>query len=320
LLESENQVVQTGASECSSPSVLLGNIRALLAKDSRNKAAGETLERYYQLADAETRGEMVLDALLVLDTYRPLVREANPRYTRVPLPDADELDKKRAEMLAVYSRAEEGSQLLNINLKRRLGLPGTSTDRLWPTVDLSVDPKIPETEELVKNALENRADLQALRLAYLELNVDTLDGVRGYFKSLVGPVAGGIMPGAAIRAKLLDGLLKPKTIDPALVHEVAVRKMQLFELVGDKERAVADEVRALCAGWNAQTKRVALARWKLDQALKKWKETKEKNLGPLAELPLELMVKQAQADVVGEAAQWHGIRIRLQTAIGAFND
>ena len=85
-------------------------------------------------------------------------------------------------------------------------------------------------------------------------------------------------------------------LDAALAAEVTIRRQQLYDLIAERERQAADDVRAAAAAESAQAKQVALARWRAEQLLKKVTEAKAQ--GPLVVLPAELEAYRARADVV----------------------
>jgi hypothetical protein len=109
--------------------------------------------------------------------------------------------------------------------------------------------------------------------------------------------------------------------DPAALAELEVRKQQLADLIADRERAVADEARAAAVGMNAQLKKLALARERVDGWKAKWddavKQREAKIPGAeLAEAQARLEWLRARAEVVAEAAGWHQARVRLKGAQG----
>ena len=140
LLEQENTIPDCQPANRKGPdpcreSVLafVKQVRTLAAMGERNKAAAEALERFYQLADVEGRVEQLHLGMEVLDSYRALVKRTDPGAIppefRVKL---DDLNTQRSRSVELLFKAESGEYQLNLDLKRRLGMPGGTADRFWP--------------------------------------------------------------------------------------------------------------------------------------------------------------------------------------------
>ena len=104
------------------------------------------------------------------------------------------------------------------------------------------------------------------------------------------------------------------SFDAALAAEVMVRRQQLYDLIAERERHAADDVRAAAAAVTAQARQVSLAKWRAEQLIKKTADTKDR--GPLIALPAELEAYRARADVVAAVMAWHQARVRLASAQG----
>src|SRR5207249_3683041 len=113
-------------------------VRYYAALELRNQSAAAALERFFQLADAEARAGLVRQVVPVIDRLRDKAEKARAAGVRYPL-DPAELDRQRGQLLGQLEQAETGVRLLNLDLRRRLGLPADSVERLWPTGDFGVD-------------------------------------------------------------------------------------------------------------------------------------------------------------------------------------
>ncbi len=321
LLVSENEVPT--ANDPAMPSVgansLLGQIRLLVAEEARNRAAAHALEQFYQLADAEGRAELVRSSLPVLDQLRTTVRKARTDGLRVPV-EPDDLDRQRGTLLALVGQADLAARLLDLDLKRRLGVSGKPGDRLRPVGPFPVSAEPVATEAAIQVALERRADLRMLRAVYLQLTPETLPTARDVIRraaevgGLIGP--GGVIPTPPVRT-ILAKLTTRNVSDgpnPAVVAEIVVRRQQLFDLIAEHERQVADQVRAAALTQDAQTRQVGLARWRAEQLLAKAADVKGQ--GPLVELPAILEAYRARAEVIAAAMTWHQARVKLLAAQG----
>src|SRR5205823_1496189 len=77
------------------------------------------------------------------------------------------------------------------------------------------------------------------------------------------PLLGGSPPPPVPRG-LARFLQKHRGPEPEALAELDVRRKQLAELIASRERDIADETRAAVVALNAQTRRVQLARDRLD--------------------------------------------------------
>lgn len=297
---------------------LFGDLREYAAADARNTAATDALEQFFRLADTEGRAELLRETVPLIDELRARVSEARAGGVRVPT-DPDELDRQRAQMLALIGQADLGSTLLNIDLKRRIGYPGRGPDRLWPTGPFPVTADPVDVDAAVQVALERRPDLQLLRAAYAKLTPETLpairDVLRGYEPHGSGIGVNAIAP-ETVQRFLLGHHRHGDGADAAIAAELEVRRQQLYDLTAAKERQAADEVRAAAATLTAQTRQVALARWRAEQLAAALTDAKEKKQGPLVELPAAIEAIRTRAEVVAAVYAWHQARIKLAGAQG----
>jgi len=321
LLVSENDVPLSTESTPTSQTAgsLIGQVRVLVAEEARNRAAAHALEQFYQLADAEGRAELVRSSLPVLDQLRTTVRKARVDGLRVPL-EPGELDRQRGSLIALIGQADLAARLLDLDLKRRLGVSGKSGERLHPVGPFPVTAEPVNTDAAIQVALERRADLRMLRAVYLGLTPETLPTARDVIRhaaeagGLIGP--GGVIPTPPVRTLVAKFATRntPDGPDPAVVAEIMVRRQQLFDLITEHERQVADQVRAAAITQDAQTQQVGLARWRAEQLLAK--AVDGKGQGPLVELPAILEAYRARAEVIAAVMTWQQARVKLLAAQG----
>lgn len=315
-------VDRDGVPQAGGEDSLLTEVRALVAAEARNRAASDALIAFFQLADAEGRGDVLRKAVVVLDQLKAAVRDAKAKGARVPV-EPEELDRQRAGLLAILGQADLGAKLLDVDLRRRLGLPGAAADRLLPTGDFGMSAPTPDPAEAVARALEKRADLQALRTVYLKLSPDTLPAVREYVRALpglAGLVAGG-PPHLPFARRLFERRLAPSVaaLDAVLVAEVEARRRQLWAVIEEKERGAADEVRATAAAVAEQARQVGLARWRAEQLIAKAEDERKQARGAILEQLAEIEALRARADVIAAVMQWHQARVRANAAVGAYS-
>lgn len=305
--------------KCESPAdALKQTVRFHAALELRNRAAADALDRFFQLANAEASTDFLRDAFPVLDDLIATAKAARAADVRFPLDPAD-LERQRSQTRTQLEQAETGSDLLNIDLKRRLGLPPAG-ERLWPSGEFGIGTEVVDANTAVNAALADRPELRGLRAVQANLSLDTLSVAREALRAGNPLLGAGAFP---VRSGLARVVLKHRGPDPNDVAEVAVRRKQLADLIAARERDIADETRAAVVSLNAQTRRVQLSRDRLDARTAQRADAAKKREAnqPGAEL-LEAQVAldwlKARAEVVGEVMAWHQARVRLKAAQGWF--
>lgn len=304
----------------------LRRARELAAAAERIRAVNEAASTFYQLAESEGRAELMRAGLTAFDDMRaeagkPMKRVVNGRVVDIPAPDLSGIDGQRGQMLETASQLMFLVRKLNIDLKQQTGLAGDTGDRLYPTGEFGVDPTPLNVPAQVREAMENRPDLQLLRLAYYELNEDTLPAIRDQLRQSVGLLNAGrlIAPRCRHRpllATALERFGRKPCVDPALAHELAVRKAQLYDLICEKEREAADQVRTACLYRDTAAELVGLARYRSEEARKKVDAAKAAKAAPVLEFPLLFEWYKARADVIQAVMNWHQAGVKLRAATG----
>ncbi|MBA4066517.1 MAG: hypothetical protein C0501_22995 [Isosphaera sp.] len=311
LLDEENRVPPESGCEAAEP--VRRSVRFHAALELRNRAAADALERFFQLADAECRADLLRQTFPVVDDLLAKARRAKAADVRFPLDIAD-LERQRSQLVTDLERAEHTARLLNVDLKRRLGLPPAPGERLWPVGDFAVDPKPADPEAAAAAALADRPELRGLRALAHGLTPDTLPAARDALRA-GNPLLGRSPAPLPVRLLLLR---KP---DPSAAAELEVRRGQLFALLAERERSAADEARAAALAVTAAAGRVGLARerlagWeeKLADAVRK-KEANQPG-AEFAEPQVRTEWLKARAEVAAEVSGWHQARVRLRAAQG----
>jgi hypothetical protein len=316
----------TAAADCVSlvaVSQLARDARTYLVADARNRNAGQALEEFYQLADADGRADLIRASGPVLDQLRATVADARAKGLRIPV-EPDELDRQRANLITLLGQADLSARLIEVDLRRRIGLSGRVTERLRPQGTFAVTADPVDVDAAIQIALEKRADLRLLRATYFSLTPEALPTVRDILRAVTNGAPLNDRAAATLGvpvgplARYLFNRKTGKGPDPAVIAELAVRREQLHELVGERERQVADQVRVLAATQAAAARAVGLARWRVEQLERKAEEAKKD--GPIAELPARVEAYRSRADLVAAVMAWHQARVKLLTAQGVLGD
>ena len=134
------------------------------------------------------------------------------------------------------AEADAGVRLLNLDLRRRLGLPPDfGGERLRPTGAFDVEPGFVDEAAAVAAALAERPELRAWRALAAGLNADTLPAVRDLLRT-INPLlgSGGEVPDSLCKL-LLAGLRARHGPDADTVAELEVRRRQLADVIAPRE-------------------------------------------------------------------------------------
>ncbi len=305
-------------------------LRPHVVAEMRNRAAGEAVVAFYQLADVEGRSAVVRESIEEIAVLRRAIEEAIKRGAKPPI-DMEEIARQRATWIALLGQAELGAKLLDADLKRRIGASGKTADRVMPTGEFGLPNDVLDVEAAVRVALEKRPELLALRSAYLNLSPDTLPEVREFLRALpatggvlgtgaMGGMLGGVGPRLPFVKRLAEKRQAEATaaLQAAADQEVAVRRAQLYTLIDERERAVADEVRAQALVLGEQARQVGLIRWRVEKQKAKVAELKKDEKGAAAVVPAVLELNRERAELIQGVMQWHQARAKLTQAQGLY--
>jgi hypothetical protein len=229
---------------------LLRDLQELRATDLRNKAAGTSLETFYQLAGLEARRHY-LD-LAIQETGQSLDRAQK-------LHGADlNVGVDRGELAAQLSQLEDQRVQLDYlrlqltgQLQKLIGCPVSEQNFFWPQVDWAPDMTPLDADVELAWALPQRYDLRAIGLMWCNLEKSTLRVARGVLKVADGAV-GSVEP--------TDGLIHKIRCFRCSDHEVDVRCKQLGMFYDDTEQLATAEIKGGVYEVVLQQNRVALAR------------------------------------------------------------
>ncbi len=165
---------------------------AYRAADERNAAAGQALEAFYLLAEAEANRDFLARGKTQIDAMLEEVRDLESRGIRVEKGTADfrrqqlELSDRQAELQLALAQA-------NSRLRQLMGWSFEDTTPIWPAADWKVTVEAIDADTAVSEGLYRRGDLNLLRMLLECLDADSLDGVRGSLAAITG-TDGGARP------------------------------------------------------------------------------------------------------------------------------
>jgi outer membrane protein TolC len=281
------------------------------ADEARNRSAGEAMEAFYRLMEAEGR----LDFLhLGLNEVNESLKRAEELEAK-GLPRPVEISAVRKQLIDL--RGDEVNVRiailqLNARLKVLLGLE-CGDYSLWPLADLKIVPEVPDVDEAVASGLHHRPDL-----AFLQAVADSLDA---HALTLANQAMGGVNP-----------LLAEPSPSPLLALLLACldgrktqsAKQQVQTLLTDRRRQAEEEIRQAVGLLVNRVQLVILAQQKVENEERRIKELEEKQARGLdAEAELStarLNLYKAQGERLRAVVDWKIARAQLRQAQGRLLD
>jgi outer membrane protein TolC len=284
-------------------------------EELRNRKAGDALEAYYQLAEAEGRADLVQEALTELQAVVERARDLQKRGLVGP-ETAEAALRRWAETRGDQVELNVRIDLLNGKLK---GMDNLACDvepdyRIWPTDPLLVTGEDPDPGRCVAEGLAHRADLKLLRALGAGLNARTLP-VATQALSTVSPLLGGPAGGCKWLTDMAAHFL------PCLKSgAVETARGQVNALLQARERQAAQEITTAARLVAARRVQAGLASLRAELAGRKVKDFKERlNKGENVRTELttaRLDALKDRGDQVHAAANFMIACARLTQAMG----
>lgn len=283
--------------------------RGFAADESRNRAAGESLDEYFQLAQAEGQYDLLAAAHAELRTQLTAAEAAE----RQGLRDRADIDAIRVQLLdteAQMAKLEGGIGSLNASLRARLGLAADDPLPLWPDDSLRVRPDDVDVEQAVRSGLQYRPDLNLLRTLLNDDGTATADLARAVLTS-VNPLLAAAKPNPV--AAVVAAVSHHTDTADALRRQVA-------SVLAARERQAEAEIRAAVPALHghraAATAKAAEVR-RLTAKVEELQKRSAAGLQVTAELTkAKLDLLKARADLLTAAADWNRAEVKLRQAMG----
>jgi hypothetical protein len=277
------------------------------ADEARLRSAGEAMEAFYHLVEAEGRLSFLLLGLKEVNDLLKQAEEQQAKGLRPPV-ELTVIRKQVTELSSDEVNLRIAILQLNAKLKVLLGLP-CGDYSIWPLADLKVVPDVPNLCEAVEYGLHHRPDLALLEALADGLDAQSLTTASQALGAL-SPLLGESSSAAGF-AKLLACLDGKKT-------ESA--KQQVQTLLEDRRRQATEEIRQAVGVLAYRVQLVILARQKVEneeRQLKDLEEKKGKGLEAGGELSTaRLNLYKAQGERLREVINWKITRAQLRQAHG----
>jgi outer membrane protein TolC len=287
------------------------------AQDDRNRSAGQALQMFFKAAELEAQIGLLQLAHDDLIGAIKKSDEMTKKGLRLPT-DPSTLRRQLLDTDAELTRARAGLVEVNGRLKELIGATDLCPDDwIWPVIEVPVTFEGVDADAAVRLALEKRPELNLLREICGNLDAQTLPVVREYLHGISGLMAASSGPTKHIVATMvaLKAILSGNS-------ERSTREKQIADLLADRERAVAEEVRRSVADLHAKARLVALSRERVlsaDERRRDAEQKAERAGGSFLEvLTARLDWYKARNQLTTDVMAWHTARARVREAQGLF--
>lgn len=284
--------------------------------EARNRAAGSALDLYFRIAESEAKDDLLVLGRNDLAGAHEQAKSLADSGFKLPIELAS-LERQQLEAEADRTRLQGALIELNSKLK---GLVGQNDlpieEQLWPSADFAISYAPIDVEFAVQTALSQRAELQLLRTLNGELDAKTLPVVREFLK--------GLNPALGTQAKANTRFgrlcLTFKVLLTRHAAERSERSDQLEELLAEREKAIADEVRQDIAILIVQSQLVDQDRRNVLAWAARVQEMENRQAKSAATFLDVLQAKldwyKARATFTADVMAWHRAMAQLRTAQG----
>lgn len=283
-------------------------VRGHAADELRNRAAGEALEEFFKLVEAEGQ----FDLLAASDAELRAQLEQARRAENVGLKDRADmpaLRRKRLDIEAQQAKLQAGIGALNASLRARLGLAADDPLPLWPVDPLKVQPDDVDVPQAVATGLHYRPDLNALRVLAADGAADLTDTVL----SGLNPLLAALKPDNPLALLFLPFTKHPE-------RQKAAAAARAASALAARERQAEAEIRAAAVTLRGNRAAVAARTLDVRAAETQVAELEQRRAAginvtaDLATAKLELF--KAKGALLSAAVEWHTAEVKLRQAMG----
>jgi hypothetical protein len=285
-------------------------VLGLAAEEERNRSAGDAMESFYRLVEAEGRLSLLLASQEEVQEALLQAEEMQAEGLSPPMEIAvirEQLTDLRTDEMNLRVAILQ----LNARLKVLLGLCGDYS--LWPLADLNVVSEEIDVDEAVDYGLDHRPDLVLLGTLVHCVDIRSL-AVAKQALAATSPMLGE-SASTGCYAALAACLAGPN---------YRSTKQQLLILLTDRRRQATEEIRQAVGQVDYRVQIVILARQNVEthqRRIKELEEEKTKGLDVEGELrTARLNLYQSQGEQLREVANWKIARAELLEVQGRLLD
>lgn len=310
LIHESNAIAAQGSQRGVDPGVVcvLRTAMETRAVEQRNRSAADALETLLLLAEAEDGLNRLEDSRHEIDGLLADLELLHAQGIAAPVPQAP-LEHQRYELTRRAQQTADSVRQLNQRLSALLTLDQSQPVRIWPDVELAVDPAPLDAEAEVDVAMRTHADLALLCYLHQNVSPETLPAIR----QALGGVAPGLGAGLAV-ATLINLSSHRDT------GESDQRRGQLATLLAHRQRTIAQEVRAAVAAIESALRQVAISKQMLRVRVQHADNLdRQRAVGSATAVDVRrarLDVIEAEQQLVHDVVQWKIAHVRLRAAQG----
>lgn len=283
-------------------------VRGHAADELRNRAAGEALDEFFKLAEAEGQFDLLAAARTELGTQ---LDEAL-RAEKAGLKDRADIPALRRQLLdieAQQAKLTAGIGALNASLRARLGLAAGDPLPLWPVDQLTVGGADPDVPAAVATGLFYRPDLNVLRVLADGTAAELTDAVL----SGLSPLLTKLKPDSPLALLFLPFTKEPERQKQAATARAASALVARERQAEAEIRAAAVSLRGHRAAVAARTLDVRAAETRVAEL----EQRRTAGLNVTADLTTaKLALFKAKGALLSAVVEWHTTEVKLRQAMG----
>jgi hypothetical protein len=283
-----------------------------LSREARNRSAAAALTLYYRILELELKADVLANSVQEVDALLKSAATLEEKGFKAA-DDTHTLKKQRVELTGEGARLRSAIAKLNAELKSLLAIDPGTPGLILPADQVKVVPDPLDPQLAVQVGLANRADLNLLRGVANAVDVRTLAAAKRVLAGMV-PILGAVsrpVETASPLSPFVDGMAK--------AEGCAVRK-QLTNLLHDREREAAKDIRSAVDEWTTARDLVAVARQKFELDTARVDDlTKRSNIGDAVQAELgkaKLDLLKTEADLIGAVTAWKVADVKAREAMG----
>ncbi len=320
LLAAERNAVQSSDKLChrgDRSAAIMRRALSYAASEARNQSAGDSLEAYYRLVEAEGLRDVLSETTTSLQQAIDEVETLRRRGITIP-PGANEIERRQSDLQNRIVEDQLAIVKLNNRLRQLTGLKAPDNQvHFWPVVQLNVTTTPIDVDSAVAEGLQMRPELNLLRFVERQLDEDMLPVARQVVSGVTGIL--GTQPSTPCCCSLLT-MAKLFCSTCAEENELAARRRQLSQYRADREQAVEAEIRENAYSVDSRLRQIAIVKERVAATQQDHSDAQERQQagrGSFVEIETaELAMLQARADLVSAVASWEVARAALRESQG----
>ena len=278
------------------------------AADERNRAAGQALELYYLLAEAEENRDLVKRSQVKIAAMLDEVKRLQGQGIRLDK-GPTELQRQKIELLDREAQIQLSLDQLNGHLRQLLGFTSQDTARIWPAADLKVVVEPVDQQAAITLGLTHRSDLGLLRTLSQSLEAKSLGAARSGLSAING------MLGSSPAVSCLLG-------KSGLSEEIGTRNSQLSGLLAHQQRVAEEEIRQAVRTVEVRFQQIAVAKGEVNrcqqrvESLRLQRERPSSSVTTLDVGAAELQQFDAERQLIHQVIALRIAQVKLKEAQG----